>query len=242
MKQINNPIPGRFFQLMLVICFFSACKRDQYYTDGGKADGRFNGTVMQYLSSKPKEFDTLLQVIKLAGLDQTLSKDEVTFFAVSDVNIKALIGRIDQGGVNRRLYNDGKDTIKVLTDIDGLIWRKYLQRYIYRGKNKLMDYPQIDFGQQVIYPGQIYYSVSNSVANIGVVYNDAGGIRYMGYRQLHISYIPDISRPTQNWRTVRVSSSDIEPNNGIVHVLEVSGSQFGFDQGEVENEILDSKR
>lgn len=242
MKHFNSPIVKRCLQLILIICIFAACKRDQYYTDGGKAKAKFDGNIMQYLATKPVEFDTLVQIIKLAGLEEILSKEEVTFFAVNDVNIKALIGALDRGGVNRRLYNEGRDTIKVLSDVDSQIWRKYLMRYVFHGKNKLMDYPQIDFGQQQIYPGQIYYTYSNEVANIGVVYNDAGGIRYMGYRQLHISYIPDISRPTQNWRTVKVSSSDIEPNNGIVHLLQTEGNSLGFDQGEVENEILDSKR
>jgi len=242
MKQLNNPILCRLFQLLLIVCCFTACKRDEYYQDGGLAQGKFEGTIVEYLSSKPKEFDTLVQIIKLAGLEPTLNNEEVTFFAPGDVNIKALIGRLDQGGVNRRLYEERRDTIKVLADVDSLIWRKYLMRYIYRGKNKLMDYPQIDINQQAIFPGQIYYSLSNEVANIGVVYNDAGGVKYMGYRQLNISYIPDISRPADNWRTVKISSSDIEPRNGVVHILQVGGNDFGFNQGEVENDILDSKR
>lgn len=242
MKNMKNSIISRLFPIVLIACLFAACKGDEYYTDGGLANGNFDGSVMQYLVSKPKEFDSLVQIIKLAGLEETLNSEEVTFFAPTDVNIKALVGRLDQGGVNRRLYNEGKDTIKVLADVDAQIWRKYLLRYVYRGTNKLMDYPQIDFQQKVIYPGQIYYSLGNSVANIGVVYNDAGGVRYMGYRQLHISYIPDVSRPDENWKTIRVSSSDIKPSNGIVHVLEVSGSQLGFNQGEMEDEISDSKR
>jgi hypothetical protein len=242
MKYFNHPILSCLLPLLLVITLFTACKRDDYYKDGGLANGKFDGSVMQYLSSKPKEFDSLVQILKLSGLDKVLSEDEVTFFAPNDVNIKALVGRLDQGGVNKRLYGEGRDTIKVLSDVDSLIWRKYLMRYIYKGKNKLMDYPQIDFNQQQVYPGQIYYAYGNSVANIGVVYNDAGGIRYMGYRQLNISYIPDISKPTENWKTVRVSSSDIEPSNGVVHILEVSGNQLGFNQGEMEDEISDSKR
>ncbi len=242
MKQFTNSIIYHSCLSVLMLCCFAACKRDAYYTDGGLAQAKFNGTVLQYLSSKPVEFDTLVQIIKLAGLAPVLSNEDITFFAPNDVNIKALIGRLDQGGVNQRLYQEGRDTIKVLADVDSLIWRKYLLRYIYKGKNKLVDYPQIDFNQQAIYPGQIYYSYNNSVANIGVVYNDAGGIRYMGYRQLHISYIPDISKPTENWKTVRVSSSDIQPDNGVVHVLEVSGNQLGFNQAEMENDISDSKR
>ncbi len=241
MKHMKNTLK-RLFPIFVIFTLFAACKGDEYYTDGGLANGKFEGTVMQYLMSKPKEFDSLVQIIKLAGLDETLSSEEVTFFAPTDVNIKSLIGRLDQGGVNRRLYNEGKDTIKVLGDVDSEIWRKYLLRYVFRGKNKLMDYPQIDFQQKVIYPGQIYYSLNNSVANVGVVYKDANGIRYMGYRQLNISFIPDVSRPNDNWVTVPVSSSDIEPSNGVVHVLQVSGSQLGFNQREMEDEISDSKR
>lgn len=227
---------------LLAVMSTTGCKRDNYYTDGGKANGRFNGSIMGYLASKPVPFDSLVQIIKLAGLDKTLSTEEITFFAPTDVSIKALIGRSDLNGINARLYFEGKDTVKVLADIDSAIWRKYLLRYIYKGKNKLQDYPQIDFNQRSIYPGQIYYSYSKAVANIGVFYNDAGGIKYMGYRQLHISYIPDISRPLDNWRITRVSSSDIEPDNGIVHVLEVRNCELGFNQGEMENEISDSKR
>ncbi len=233
---------NRVWKLVLMLMVLSACTKDDYYVEGGVANGRFDGSVLQYLESKPVEFDSVVQIVKLAGLDDYLTTDELTFFAPRDENIKELIGALDRGGLNRRLYNEGKDTVKVLSDVDSLIWRKYLQRHMFRGKNKLMDYPQIDFGQQTIYPGQTYYSYNNSVSNIGVVYNDAGGVKYMGYRQLHISYIPDISRPTAGWRTVRVASSDIEADNGIVHVLDVNGGELGFDRGEIENEIAESKR
>lgn len=242
MKHSKNLMVISCCLLLLVLGLFTSCKRDSYYKDGGLAQAKFDGTVLQYLASKPVEFDSLVQIIKLAGLEDTFNKEEITFFAPGDGSIKKLIGQVNRGGINNRLFYEGRDTIKVLSDVNGQIWKKYLQRYIFRGKNKLMDYPQIDFNQQVIYPGQIYYAANNTVSNIGVVYNDAGGVRYVGYRQLHISYIPDISRPSEGWRTVRIASSDIQPNNGVVHVLVVDGQQFGFDQGEVENEISDSKR
>jgi len=225
-----------------MLTLLASCSKDDYYTDGGLAKAEFNGTVLEYLSSKPVDFDTLVQVIKIAGMEDVFNKEDITFFAPRDKNIKDMIGTYDIGGsLNRRLYDDGKDTIKVLSDIDGLIWRKYLQRYLFKGKNKLMDYPQIDFNQQSIHGGQNYYAWNNTVSNIGVVYNDVGGVKYLGYRALHISYIPDVSRPTESWRTVRVSSSDVQPNNGIVHVLDVGG-RFGFDDGEMKDEIIDSKR
>ena len=233
--------------LSCVLLLSTACSKDDYYVDGGLADPIFEGSIMQYLESKPVQFDTIVQIIKLSGLEEQFQSDEFTFFAPSDENIKNLIGALDRGGVNASLYYLGRDTIKTLADVDSVIWRKYLERYMFTGKNKLMDYPQIDFSLLNIYPVQNYYSFSGQVCNIGVVYNDAevkdgeSSIKYMGYRQLHISYIPDVSFPT-SWVTVRVASSDIQPTNGVVHVLDYTNGVFGFLYTDVEHDILESKR
>lgn len=221
-----------------VLFLSGGCEQDEYYIDGGLADPVFDGSVLEYLESKPAEFDSLVQVIKLAGLEETFRQEEFTFFAPRDRNIKELIGRADGSGLNWNLYLLGKDTVQTLADVDSLIWRKYLHRHMFRGKNKLMDYPQIDFDIKTIYPGQNYYALSDDVFNIGVVYEDAGGVQYAGYRQLRISFIPDVSRPDENWYTVPVASSDIQPSNGVVHVLDVLISQFGFNQYDVINEIV----
>jgi len=69
-----------------------------------------------------------------------------------------------------------------------------------------------------------------------VVYNDAVNgpkedqviIKYAGYRQLMISYIPDLSKPKSFWINALVSSSDINPTNGIVHALKFTNHYFGF--------------
>lgn len=224
-----------------VLLITTACSKDDYYVDGGLANPIFEGSVMDYLDSKPMQFDTIAEIVRLGGLEEMFQTGEFTFFAPSDEDIKDLIGALDRGGVNRDLYNLGRDTIVTLSDVDSLIWRRYLLRHMFTGKNKLMDYPQIDFSILNIYPGQNYYALSGEVSNIGVVYNDAGGIKYMGYRQLHISYIPDVAFPT-SWITVRVASSDIQPTNGIVHALDYTDGDFGFNRVDVERDILESKR
>ena len=229
-----------------IILLSTACKKDDYYVDGGLANPIFEGDVLAYLESKPREFDTIARIIKIAGMEEAFRKEEFTFFAPRDENIKSLIGTIDRGGINELLYYVGRDTIKTLEDVDPEIWKKYLQRYIFQGKKKLMDYPQIDFNLLNIYPGQNYYSANNTVSNIGVVYNDAvssdktSSIKYMGYRQLHISFIPDVSQPS-SWITVKVASSDIQPTNGIVHVLDHTNGTFGFNL-DILIDILESKR
>lgn len=242
MRYFNkNFIKTSIFLVMATIAL-AGCQKDEYYIDGGTANPAFDGTVLQYLESKPVQFDSLVQVVKLAGLEDMFNNEEITFFAPTDRTIKDMIGRLDQGGLNWDLYTAGRDTIQVLSDVDSLIWRKYLLRHVFKGKNKLMDYPQIDFGQLLTFPGEYFYSYNNAVSNIGVVFNDAEGVRYLGYRRLHISYVPDVARPTENWYRTSVSSSDIQPSNGVVHILDVNDARLGFNRGEMSTEIFDSKR
>lgn len=220
----------------------ASCSKDEYYRDGGLADPNFDGSMYEYLQSKPVEFDTIAQIIELAGLKETLENEEVTFFAPSDKEVKEQIGYVGWGGLNDYLFFLGKDTIQTLDDIDSEIWRKYLMRYLFRGANYLKDYPQLDLNLRQIYPGENYYSLNNTVLNIGTIFYDANGVKYAGYRQLAISYIPDISRPNENWYTIKVASSDIKPINGVVHTLSKENTRyFGFDPGEFNFDVAASK-
>lgn len=233
--------------LLLTVLFATACNKDDYYTDGGLANPHFEGTIMKYLDSKPIEFDTIAQIVRLAGLEEAFNTEEFTFFCPRDRDVKELIGDYRSDGANAALYMLNRDTIKTLSDVDSMIWRKYMLRYMFKGKNLLADYPQIDFNVLNIYPGQNYYAYDNSICNIGVVFNDAVSsdgksvLKYMGYRQLCISYIPNLSNPDV-WIAAKVASSDIQPTNGVVHALDYTTVLFGFDSGEVINDIIESKR
>ncbi len=229
------------FKNLLIVCValgaFLACKKDKYYNDGGKAKAEFSGNMLAYLEAKPIPFDSVAQIIKLAGMENTFKTEDFTFFAPDDDVIKRTIGTVSTGGLNRSLFFAGRDTVKKLADIDSTIWKKYLQRYMFKGVNKLKDYPQIDLNLLSIYPGALYYAYGNTVSSIGVVYNDENSVKYIGYRQLVMSYIPDLSRPDQNLTRNFVSSSDIKPKNGIVHTLSYNGAYFGLDIGEFFNDV-----
>jgi len=217
---------------ILLITLVSSCAKDDYYIDGGKANPVYNGTVLQYLQSNDK-FDTIAQIVKLAGLEDVFNKEDITFFAPTDEVVRRTIGLVNTSlpnlgnRLNQDLYNQNKDTIKVLSDVPTEIWRKYLLKYVFKGKFKLKDYPQLDFNLRALFPGGYYYGYNSDLANIGVVFNSANGVKYTGYRQLSISTLPDPSNP-QQLNTAAVATSDIQPTNGVVHVLAVfTGGNIG---------------
>jgi len=214
---------------VLLIAMLASCKNDDYYQDGGKANPKFNGTVLQYLESNPAKFDTLVQIVKLAGLEDVFNKEDITFFAPTDEVIRRTIGTVNRtlndpykNRLNQVLFDLGKDTIKTFSDVPSTIWRKYLLRYVFKGKSVLKDYPQLDFGLTELYPGGFFRGYNNDLCNIGVVYNSTNGVKYTGYRQLSISFIRDSSTP-ENIIPAAVATSDVQPTNGVVHVLAIAG-------------------
>lgn len=208
--------------LLLAVALFTGCKKDQYFFDTGVHEAKFDGTITDYLNSKPIIFDSLSRVIKLAGMEEVISKENVTLFAPTSSSIHRSVNLL-----NFVLRQTGRDTISKLEQLKPAFWRQMLSMYVFKGSSRLKDYPQVDTLALNAYPGQGYTSYSSGTEpgrsmNIGVVYNDAGGVKYAGYRQLLLSYIPDLSTPKLGFINNLVSSSDIAPSNGIVHVLQVT--------------------
>lgn len=214
---MNNYLK-QYYKIALITAIsflFAACAKDEYYVDGGKAEAKFNGNILEFLNSKPVPFDSVAQIVVLAGMEETFKNDTITFFAPTDLVIKQSLQFL-----NIQLFSLGKDTIKALSDVSPVIWKKYLSRYIMDGTNILKDYPQIDFDIRAVYPGMNTFNLAgNELYNIGVVYNDQNSVKYIGYRQLAYSFIPDRSKPLDNWMTAAVATSDIRPTNGVVHAL-----------------------
>jgi hypothetical protein len=201
----------------------SACHKDDYYQDSGTHNPNFKGSTLEYLDAVPLYFDTVAAIVRLAGMEEVFRKDTLTFFAPTDKSVLRLLTTL-----NNDLFRQGYDTVKALSDVPGEIWSKYLQMYMFHGANQLKDYPQIDYDLLNIYPGQGYLSWNGMPMNIGVVYNDDNGVKYVGYRQLSISCIPDPANPRADWITDYVASSNIVTYNGVVHTLTGDHRYFGF--------------
>lgn len=211
--------------ILMTGLLLTACKKN-YYNDTGKHNGTFNGNVWEYLKSRPDYFDSLTKVIRLAGLENALQNEEVTFFAPADSSINRTIKV-----VNSLLKTLGRPEIRRLEQIKPEVWRKQLSRYLFKGKKSMNDYPQLDTANISAYPGQIYASYDGLLMNIGVVYDDAGSVRYAGYRHLKLSFIPSATTPRDyaSWFSADIATVNIEPTNGFVHVIMYSLHYFGFE-------------
>ncbi|MCX2473760.1 fasciclin domain-containing protein [Pedobacter sp. MC2016-05] len=218
---------------VVLITTLTSCKK--YYFDTGIHDPKYIGTTLQYLQEKKPLFDTTLTVIKLAEMESVLSNpnDPYTFFAPMSGSIRNAIYRL-----NRSLETSGKDTVSQLSQIDKSVWRNNLSLYIFKGANLLKDYPQRDTISFQAFPGQGYNSYSNRVMNIGVIFNDAGGVTYAGYRQLFLAYIPDLSNPQVALANAPVATSDIQTNTGVIHVLRKNKHNFGFNTTRFIDEVI----
>lgn len=230
-NSLKNILP-----LVCIIGLFLAagCKKD-YYKDTGVHKPNYDGTVLEYLESRPDYFDSIVKIIKLADMEQIFDKEEITFFAPADSSVNYSIAY-----VNERLKDLGRPQIHNLEQVSPVVWRKYLSRYVFKGKKSMSDYRQIDPENLSAYPGQIYASYDGLLMNIGVVYGDAGGVKYAGYRQLHISFIPSASTPLDysTWYSAYVASVNIAPTNGYVHALRYPLHYFGFSPSAFLEDVL----
>ncbi|WP_039054360.1 fasciclin domain-containing protein [Sphingobacterium sp. T2] len=220
MKRLFN-IKLLFLAFMSIGIAMSSCKQD-YYMDGGVHNPNYDGTILQFLKSRPELFDTLVKIIDMSEYASLLNDPnaKITFFAPTNQSIVKSMGVL-----NRQLYSNGHDTLLDVRQVSPAVWNKYLARYIFNDKYLLKDFPQIDTNNMLAYPGQGYLSIKGDPINIGTFYNDvitrnnAGVeqiVKYAGYRQIVVAY----SNP--------VATSDIQPVNGAVHVLQFQKHSFGF--------------
>ncbi|SEO12043.1 hypothetical protein SAMN05192574_105379 [Mucilaginibacter gossypiicola] len=209
---------------IIAACFLAGCKKDSYYYDTGVHQAKYDGTILDYLKAKPFIFDSLVLAIKVAGMEDVFQKENVTFFAPPSSCIhKAIVN------LNTDLRNNGKDTVSQLGQVQPQVWKDMLSEYLFKGTYLLKDIPQIDTLALSAFPGQGYVSYGGRTMNIGVFYNSANGVKYVGYRQLILSFIPDFSNPTVGLLNVPIATSDIQPTNGVIHALQFQNHVLGFD-------------
>jgi hypothetical protein len=208
----------------LLVVIASACKKD-YYVDGGLANPYYKGSIYAYLKNDPYLFDTVAYVIERSGLKDMLDKDTVTFFSPTDDAIKSAMDDL-----NFYRYNNVEDSVH-LEDIDPEVWKKFLSMYILPGKHLAKDFARVDPVNVYAYPGINYVMLSGYILNIGLIYQDYNGVEAVGARVIRVTDITYDPANYANNPSVIVATSDIQPYNGVLHVMNIKHT-FGFRGGE----------
>lgn len=214
-----------FFSLMTII----SCEKSAYI-DSGVFTNNFPGNHYDYLKTRPELFDSLTKIIDLAGLKEAVNKPNTTFFVPANYTIRKSVEKL-----NQVLYVAGRDTVKNLSEINPLVWKEFLQIYLFDGVRVSNDYPQLDTNKMDVFPGQGFLSVGNNNMNIGVLYNNVTNerdgvkqtVQYAGYRQLYFSSV-DITNAFGGMINTPVATSNLRTSNGVLHVLNFTKHSFGF--------------
>lgn len=209
--------------LLLPALLLCACKKD-YYNDGGIANPRYDGSIYEYLKSNPYWFDTVTYVIERAGLKETLQNDSVTFFSPTDDAIKVVMDML-----NDYRYDNVEDSV-YLKDIDPQVWKTFLSMYILKGKYQAKNFARVDPINIYAYPGINYVMQSGYVLNVGLLFTNYNDVEAVGPRVIRVTDITYDPSNFQNNPASTVMTSDIQPNNGVLHVLN-NNHVFGFRGG-----------
>ena len=210
----------------------SGCNQDDYLVDGGVASPYYEGNVMEYLESRPDLFNDLVKIVKMTKWERVFrdENEAVTFFAPTDFSIERGVNYL-----NNYLYRyTNKEQLTDFSQIRSSVWEDIIGMYVMKGKFHLKDIAQIDTMALSTFSGETHLTYSeNYKMTMGVYYESASGIPYAGARRMMYIY-PDAGRINSH-----VSSCNIEPCNGVVHVLRLD-HYLGFLQSKLYDEATDA--
>lgn len=198
----------KYILIIWVVILICSCSKDDYFHDSGKADGKFDGSVMEYLESDTKNnWDSAVVIIRRAGLEDLFrGKDpdypEITFFGFKNFSVaQYLFNTLDEDG--HPLYN-------CIADIPADQCRKMVLCHVVAGKYMMQDF---DYEIKGTHDGGTWKeNLAGTRLRIYRIQNSFNGIPDLGAEKLAFE-----SETTQI--SVIVASCNIEPENGVVHSL-----------------------
>lgn len=200
--------------LLLAIIFlgliFPSCN-DDYFTDGGLADGELNMTTYDFIKSRPDMFEKLIWVIDQNNLKEQINKDGTTFFPPKDQSIEEYLEKRDQESVQLDKLPQ--------TEIDTLGM-----------KLKMYMFPYVIMRDDLSPKMKEYVSVSDDLMGVTLKIEPYNEIPGFGPSTVILSGPAVIKEggTIAIRNNAEVATSDLESTNGAVHVLRHTGHIFGF--------------
>ncbi|MBO9596119.1 MAG: fasciclin domain-containing protein [Niabella sp.] len=205
--------------LCLAVAWCVSCKKkpDGYY-DFTNRENLFNGTIYEYLKSKPGVFDSLLKAMERSSwLRDSLSNTagSYTVFAPVNNNFKVALQNLNvvRRGAGRPLLD--------LSTVNGAQLDTLIDFYAVRG-----NYPT----DSMLYVDGLYLKSLRYRDSLHAqrLIDGAQGIVNGGPVNVSFAYTNG-SGFSANWNVASTQVVNIKTSNGTVHVLAYA-NEFGFDQ------------
>ncbi len=196
--------------IILLIIILPSCEED-YFLDGGLANGELNMSTYDFIKSRPDMFEKLLWIIDNNNLKDKINKEGSTFFPPQDGSIVAYLEARQVESVQlEKLPQAEIDTLAMNVEL-------YLFPFEVMRKDLSTNMKE-------------YVSINDNLMGITLFVQPYQEIP--GFGPSHIILTGPV-RPVKDSQTgIRraaiVATSDLESTNGVVHVLKHTGHIFGF--------------
>lgn len=213
--------------LLLIAAAFASCKKDDYFIGGSLHNAKFDGTTYDYLKTSPI-FDTLLLLIDKTGLKDEINAANTTFFAPTDYAIQRYVKQVVQERL--RLATNDPNAAVEFSDLDFNLLRDSLRAYIFSEKIERAG----------LNASGKYYTAKDGERRHITLWEDptrdyiSGGLtdkpQYLYFTKVIGTLDPrdqGTVPPAEQDMRMRVQTSGILTNNGVLHVLE-NGHIFTF--------------
>jgi len=201
------------FIYLIVFTFLVSCQ-EEYYFDGGLADGHLNMTTYDFLSSRPDQFKNLVWLIEQNDLIDSINTTNSTFFAPQDGSIEKYLVEMELDE-----YQFEKLPPEVVEEMGRLIKGYIIPKKLPRA--------------EIVPEGTTYKNFLDKDVMVSFQENPYRGVpgygpKYVLFTSYSLFTDPDTGESEEIKQTSLVLTSDLISTNGIVHVLRASSHVFGF--------------
>lgn len=184
----------------VLFCLFIACS-DYNFVKTGLSNGVFEGNMLEYMQAHPYDWDSTVLMIKRGKLEYLFEgKDSITFFGPTNHSIR------------RYMLNNNIDMID---DMDEEFCREIILRHVLKGKKMRDEFAeglQPNDDSVIGKGGERLTLMGGNNIWIYTFKDSYAGVEGAGPVVLRLSSI-------EMNKKINVASTNIEPNNGVVHAL-----------------------
>lgn len=203
-----------YFLIVSIFIGISSCSKDKGYYNPPILNKDFQGSIYDYLKSKPGVYDSLLIAVDRLGLESTLRDSNVTLFALTNPSFQLAITNLNN------LYALSEKPLEYIRTVDYDQLDTMVTQYIIKG-----SYPADSLRHQ---DGLALQGVKYKYPmHAKVIKSTSSGYIEGGPELIQLS---DTKRSqfTRDWIGTSTASINIQTGNGVVHVISPD-HVFGFE-------------